>query len=36
MVSKMKSYAEFLCKINYIYGGFGGDGERRCRILSLN
>ena len=36
MVSKIKSYVEFLCKINCTDGSFAGYGERRCKILSLN
>lgn len=36
MVSKIKSYVEFVCKINRTDGSFVGYGERRCKILSLN
>ena len=36
MVSKIKSYVEFLCKINCTDGSFAEYGERRCKILSLN
>ena len=36
MVSKIKSYVEFVCKINCTDGSFVGYGERRCKILSLN
>ena len=36
MVPKIKSYVEFLCKINCTDASFAGYEERRCKILSLN